>query len=310
VTAPLAWVDGRIVAVDAPQLSIVDRGFLLGDGIFETMRARRGVAIEWEEHVARLHQSANALSIELPIADEALLHGIGALLAALDLDGIGAAGIGETAGVGDAAIRVTVSRGWSSSRGLLPREWRTIAPTVVIAAWPYEPPSAALLGRGIHAIVSSIRRDPSSPLAGVKSTSRADHVFARLEAERAAVEDAIFVTLDDRLSETTTANLWLVDGDRISTPGPDAAILAGTTRGWLLDAAPTLGIGVATARETDIRMADLLGADEAFLSSSVAGIVALTAAEGRTIGSGTPGPITMALREARERWIDERSLAT
>jgi branched-chain amino acid aminotransferase len=309
VTAPLAWLDGRIVTIDGPQLSLVDRGFLLGDGVFETLRARRGVAIEWDEHVARLHLSATALAIEIPFADGALHQAIGEVLAALELDGPGTSGDGETRGLGDAAIRITVSRGSSPSRGLLPREWRSIVPTVAITAWPYEPPTAALLGRGIHAIVSSIRRDPSSPLAGVKSTSRVDHVFARLEAERAAVDEAIFITLDDRLSETTTANLWLVDGDRVSTPGSNAAILAGTTRGWLLSQAPSLGVGVTSAREVDLSMADLLSADEAFLSSSVAGIVALTAAEGRPIGSGMPGPMTTALRAERERWIDERSRA-
>jgi branched-chain amino acid aminotransferase len=300
VTSPLAWVDGRIAPTDQARLSVADRGFLLGDGVFETLRARRGVVIEWDAHLARLHESSDAMSITLPIADDGLLGGIGELLAALHLDGSGA----------DAALRITISRGSSPARGLLPPGWRSMQATVVIGAWPYEPPPAALLGRGVHAVVSSLRRDPASPLAGVKSTSRADYVFARIEADRAAVDDALFLTLDGRLSETTTANAWLVNARRISTPSRDAAILAGTTRAWLLDIAPGLDVGVAIAEEADLGIADLLAADEAFLSSAVAGIVPLTALEGQAIGSGAPGPLTMAFREARERWIDERTVPT
>ena len=303
MTTRLAWVDGSVVSADLPQLSVGDRGFLLGDGIFETLRARRGVAIDWDAHLARLHESAEALSIALPIADEALRRGIRELLAALGLDAPG------PDVVGDAAVRITVTRGSTTARGILPIGWRTLASTIVIGAWPHEPPPAAVLGRGVHAIVSSIRRDPSSPLTGVKSTSRADHVYARIEAERAAVDDAIFLTLDGRLSETTTANLWLVNAHRISTPGIDAAILAGTTRAWLLQRATELDAGVAMAQETDLRVADLLASDEAFMSSSVAGVVPLTSVESQPIGSGGPGPVTTALRHARERWVDERSLA-
>ncbi len=303
MTSDLAWVDGSVVASDLPRLSIGDRGFLLGDGIFETLRARRGVAIEWAAHSERLHQSADVLSIVLPAADEALEAGIHDLLGALGLDGVG------PDNVGDAAVRITVSRGSTSKRGLLPSGWRELHSTIVITAWPYEPPPSALLGRGVHAMISAHRRDPSSPLAGVKTTSRADHVHARIEAARAAVDDAIFLTLDGRLSETTTANLWLVNGHRISTPGLDAAILAGTTRGWLLERATDLDVGVATAEEVDLRVADLLAADEAFLTSSVAGVVPLTSVESQPIGSGLPGPLTIALREARERWIDDRSRA-
>jgi branched-subunit amino acid aminotransferase/4-amino-4-deoxychorismate lyase len=295
VTAPLAWVDGRLVPTAEASVSVLDRGFLLGDGVFETLRARNGVAIDWDAHVTRLHESAAVMSIELPLADEALLAGISDLLAAAALD--------------DAAIRVTVSRGASPTRGLLPTDRDRIEATVAIVAWSYEPPSAALVGRGVHVVVSSVRRDPSSPLAGVKSTSRADHVFARLEASRAAADDALFLTLDGRLSETTTANVWVVNGRRLATPGRDAAILAGTTRAWLLDVAPGLDLGVALAHESDLQVADLLGADEAFLSSSVAGILPLTAVEGEPIGTGQPGSLTIALREGRERWIADRSPA-
>lgn len=289
----LAWVDGRLVPTETPSLSVGDRGFLLGDGVFETLRASHGRVVEWDAHLARLEESAVAMSITLPVDGEALRSGVEDLLGALQLD--------------DAALRITISRGSSPGRGLLPSGWSDLAAMVVIMAWAYEPPPAAVLERGVRLIVSSVRRDPDSPLAGVKSTSRADHVYARIEADRVAVDDALFLTIDGRLSETTSANVWLVDGRRIRTPGRDAAILAGTTRAWLLDLAPGLVAGIDLAEEADLRLSDLIAADEAFLSSSVAGVVPATRIGGERIGSGVPGPLTLAVRGARERWIDERT---
>ena len=294
------WVDGRLVAADEPQLRVDDRGFQLGDGVFETLRARRGVVIELTEHVARLRESASALRIGLSMSDEDLANGIAELLAAEELDSPG----DDAQPVGDAALRITVSRGAIARRGLLPDGLDSINPTVVIQAWPYAPPPPAVLARGVTAITAAVRRDPGSPLAGVKSTSRADYVYTRLEAEAAGVDDALFLTLDGRLSEGTTSNVFAIRSERLSTPGRDAAILAGTTRTWLLATAESLGF---RPDEADMRPEDLVEADEAFLSSSVAGIVPLVRLDGRPVGDGRPGAATLRLREARESWIDECS---
>src|SRR5512137_902205 len=110
------WIDGRIVPAEAPALSVFDRGFLLGDGIFETLRARRGVAIELDEHLERLRESAVPLGIRLPADDTTIVAGIAALLEAEGLASDGSAG-GRP---GDAAMRITVSRGVSMIRGLAP----------------------------------------------------------------------------------------------------------------------------------------------------------------------------------------------
>ena len=296
------WLDGRLVDAHAPHLNVSDRGFQLGDGIFETARARRGVVIELDEHLDRLRESAAALALHLPVPDERLADGIAELLAAEGLHGTGVAG----GAVGDAAIRITVSRGPIEKRGLLPPGFEDVAATIAIQAWPYAPPPDELLERGVRAIPSAVRRDPGSPLAGVKSTSRADYVYAKLEATRAGADDALFLTTAGALSEGTTANVYVVAGRTIGTPPRDAAILAGTTRSWLLRHAASLGLEIA---EVEVRPEHLLAADEAFLSSSVAGIVPLTSYEDRPIGTGRPGPRTLAIRAAREAWIDAMSLA-
>ena len=92
---------------------------------------------------------------------------------------------------------------------------------------------------GLHLVASAVRRDPANPLATLKTTSRADYVYARLEARRAGADDALFLTIDGHLSEGTTANIFLVrrgaDGVvELATPSLDCAILPGTTRSWLL----------------------------------------------------------------------------
>ena len=284
------WVDGSVLPADGPHLSAYDRGFQLGDGIFETLRARGGRPVELAAHLARLGRSAHGLAIPLP-ADVAprVEQAIADLLRAEGRDGPG----------DDVSIRITVSRGAHRARGLLPLE-EGVPATIVIQAWPVPPPSPAHLADGLRLVASAIRRDPMNPLAGLKTTSRADFVFARLEALRAGADDAIFLTLEGHLSEATSANLFLLRRGSLATPSEGCAILAGTTRSWILDWARRSGLEVEEARLT---VDDLLAADEAFVSSSVAGILPVTRFEGRPIGDGHPGPWGRRAREEREAWI-------
>jgi branched-chain amino acid aminotransferase len=284
------WVDGSILPADGRQLSVFDRGFQLGDGIFETLRVRGGHPTELAEHVARLHRSAAGLDIALPDGlDAALREGIAALLSADGLDGP----------AGDASVRITVSRGPFRGRGLLPPA-EVVAPTIAIQAWPVVPPPADHLERGLHLVASAVRRDPENPLVTLKTTSRADYVYARLEARRAGADDAVFLTIDGHLSEGTTANIFLVRRGELATPSLDCAILPGTTRSWLLTWGRRVGLRPVEGR---LRPTDLAEADEAFLSSSVAGILPVTRFAGAPIGAGLPGPWTRRAREDREAMI-------
>jgi branched-subunit amino acid aminotransferase/4-amino-4-deoxychorismate lyase len=155
-------------------------------------------------------------------------------------------------------------------------------------------------------VTSSVRRDPRDPLATLKTTSRAEYVYARLEARRSGADDALFLTVDDDLSEATSANVFLVrraagDGtSELATPSLDCAILPGTTRSWLLAWGVRVGL---RSLEAKLRREDLAGADEAFLSSSVAGILPVTSFDGEPIGDGRPGPWTLRARVDREAMI-------
>ena len=291
-SGPVAWVNGRLLPAGAPALPVADRAFQLGDGVFETLRVRRGVPIELDGHLRRLHAGLDTLTIRLDWSDAEI-----------------AAAIAETVArnaPADAAVRVTVSRGAPESRGLLPAGWRDGHATLVVQAWPNAGVPAQVLERGLRAIVSTARRDPSSPLAGVKTVSRAEYVWAKLEADRAGVDDAISLTLDGVVAEATTASLAVVMGSALRTPPLSTGVLAGTTRDWLLSADGAAVIGLDTG-EAAFGLDELLGADEAILCSSVAGILPLVEIDGRPIGEGRPGPWARRLRDAREAWIVARS---
>jgi branched-chain amino acid aminotransferase len=295
------WLDGRLVASDAAHISVYDRGFQLGDGVFEALRARRGVAIELAGHLARLHASLTALAFELPFDDATIAAGIEELLAAEAMDAIGLPEGAELPG--NAVIRITVSRGYDPTRGVAPSSGGTA--TVAIQAWPYTPPSPRALADGERLIVSAIHRDPESPVSGIKSTSRAELVYARIEAERAGADDAIFLTTDGRLTEATTANILLIKGDTCATPRLGTGLLAGTTRAWFVEHGSAVGLAMV---ERDLKLDDVYAADEMAICASIGGVIPVSSLNGRPIGDGRPGPRTNELRAARERWIDEVSI--
>jgi branched-chain amino acid aminotransferase len=284
------WVNGAVVPASEPVLTAFDRGFQLGDGIFETLRARGGRMTEMPEHLARLRRSAAGLAIPLPGDVEATLaRAIDELLSA---EGLGAPD-------GDASVRITVSRGAFYGRGLLPPDEHP-SPTIVVQAWPVPPTPASHLEVGLHLVASSVRRDPENPLSALKTTSRADYVYARVEARAAGADDALFLTIDGYLSEATSANLFVLRRGELATPSLACAILPGTTRDWILRWAAGAGLrpveGLLTTR-------DLHEAEEAFLSSSVAGILPVTRFDGEAIGSGRPGEWTLRARADREAYI-------
>lgn len=287
------WIDGQVVPAAGPHLSAFDRGFQLGDGVFETLRAKGGRCTELPEHVARLRTSADGLGIDLPGGLETSLEGgIEALLAAEGLAGPD----------GDASIRITVSRGAWMSRGLLPPASEHLDATIVIQAWPVTRAPAGHLEQGLSVVVSAVRRDPGNPIVTLKTTSRADYVYARLEARRAGAEDAVFLTVSGHLSEATTANIFLVrraaDGVmELATPSLDCAILPGTTRSWLLRWAAGAGLRPV---EGWLTPDELAAASEAFMCSSVAGVLPITRFNGHPVGDGVPGPWTRRARADRE----------
>jgi branched-chain amino acid aminotransferase len=281
------WINGRLEPAERALLTVTDRGFQVGDGIFETLLVVGGRVLELSLHAHRLQASAAVLAMPLPDDLERYLgHAITDLCRVNRLEGPGTR----------VAARVTVSRGAVDGHSLLPPDG--VRPNLVVQAWPVDPPAPELLRRGLRLVISHVRRDPASPLATVKTTSRAEFVYAQIEAHQRGADDALFLTTDGHLAEATSASLFLVEGVGLATPSLDCGILISTTRQWVISLGGP-GVGMAV-RQGHLTPSDLFAAQEAFLASSVAGILPITSVDGRPIGSGTPGVWTMALRARRE----------
>jgi branched-chain amino acid aminotransferase len=283
---PAVWINGRLEPAEKALLTVTDRGFQVGDGIFETLLVVGGRVHELALHVSRLRTSAAVLALPLPDDLERTLgRAIADLCRVNGLEGSDS----------EVAIRVTVSRGAVDGRALLPPD--DVRPNLVIQGWRVEPPPAELLERGVRLIISGVRRDPASPLATVKTTSRAEFVYAQIEARRRGGDDALFMTTDGHLAEASSASIFLVGQSGLTTPSLDCGILVSTTRQWVISSGgPALGLAV---RQDHLSAEDLFAADEAFLASSVAGILPITTVDGRPIGAGTPGDWTVRLRALR-----------
>jgi branched-chain amino acid aminotransferase len=265
------WLDGHLVDEEAASVSASDRGFLLGDGVFETLRVYAGEPFALDEHLARLRASAAVMRIPVPDDLEAAAHEV---LRANELS--------------EARMRITITSG-SGPAGLARGAGTPTAlvVTLPLTAWP---PVAT-------AIVSRFRRDEDSPLAGVKKTSLAQSVIALAEAHDAGADDALVLNVAGNLCEATTANVFLVKDEVAATPPLDAGCLAGITRAHVLE----LG-----AEERTISADDLLQAGEAFLTSSTREVQPLVAIDGRPVGTGEPGPITKRLADAYSELVAAR----
>ena len=272
---PHLWLNGRLLPADAARIDPTDRGLLLGDGLFETVRAAGGRVPLLARHLARLRDGAALLGIPVPYADEEFGTAAGELLRANGL----------VAG----AVRLTLTRG-PALRGLPPPAEPT--PTVLIAAFPAAPASPPL-----RAVVATVtRRDEGSPLSRVKALSYLDSILALREARARGADEALLLNTQGRLACATTANIFLVTAHgELVTPPLGEGVLPGTTRALALKLALRLGLG---AREAVLTPGDLASAAEVFVTSSQRLLTPLVAVEGRPVGTGAPGPVAARLLAA------------
>jgi branched-subunit amino acid aminotransferase/4-amino-4-deoxychorismate lyase len=280
--AKLLWVNDGLVPVDEAALDPRDRGFTLGDGLFETIQVRGWRVLFLDLHLARLREGAGRIGLFRVPDDEALSGAIHETL--------------EANGLSDAAVRLTVSRGVPANRGLLPNP--EPAPSLVVHAQPFAGYTAEIYSRGMRAATSSIPRNERSPLARIKALSYLDNVLARREADACGVDEALMLNTTGHLACASAANLFLARGETLLTPDPESGVLPGTVRGLVLaELAPHMGL---SAVERPLRTEELAKADEAFLTSALLGVMPLTEVDGLPVGTGGPGPISSGLRAELE----------
>jgi branched-chain amino acid aminotransferase len=233
------------------------------------MRARGGSVFRLDRHLSRLQGALSALEIPSPPELDEWLR------AAL-----------PDAGDGEASVRLTITRGVGATGVAPPAD---ALPTVVIAINPLPAFPAAIYEAGLSAHVASGRRNEHAMTAGLKTTSYTDSIAALLEARRSGADEAIFLDTAGHCSEGTASNLFIRRGDTLFTPPLSCAALPGITRAVVLELAATLAL---RACERAFDLAELCGADEAFLTSSLRGIAPVVRVDGGTIGDGRPGEVT------------------
>jgi branched-chain amino acid aminotransferase len=268
------WLNGRIVDEGDACISPADHGFLLGDGVFETLRSYAGRLPTLGDHLERLAAGARALRITLPPLGD-LERAASELLSASGLD--------------DARVRITVTSG-AGPPGLARGE---AEPTVLITVAPLpERPGAAT------AVVTPWVHAERRPLVGVKTISRAESVIALAYARERGADEALFLNTAGNVCEATTANVFAIRGGLVATPPLSAGCLAGITREQVLRLCGALNVAV---EEKNLPARVLQTADELFLTSSTRGVQALVAVDSIAVADGEPGPLTRRLADELER---------
>lgn len=266
---PLAvGVLGRgVVDPDLPVIHADDAGLLRGLAAFETLRVYHGRPFAMDEHLERLRMSAARMRLEPP--DTA---GLSAL----------ATEVVAAAGVGDCALRLTVTGGRAG-----------FGPVSMAVVLPIPTDLELTRARGISAVSLQLGTDPrlrkDAPwlLDGVKSTSYAVNMAAFDEARRRGAEDAVFIAADGSVLEGPVTNVWWRLGRDLYTPSLDLGILAGVTRAHVISLARGLGYHV---REGWFRLSEMAAAEEAFSSSSVRELMPIVRLDDEPIDRGRPGP--------------------
>jgi aminodeoxychorismate lyase len=266
----IVYLNGRFVPEEQACVSIHDRGFLYGDGLFETIRIYQGSPFLWNAHMQRLQRGCAALHLRPPLTGREMLCALTTLLHRNRLI--------------EATARIALTRG-PGPRGYSPRG--ADHPTFCISLFP---PANVPLPASYKVITSSIRLPTNDPLAAFKHGNKLRQVLARTEADAAGAAEALLLNDCGQVIEGTSTNLFWIDQDTLCTP-PLEGILPGTTRGYLLERAKTLNI---PTRETSITLPELLQYAGVFLTSSGIEVMEVSHINGQEIPSSR---ITQRLRK-------------
>jgi branched-chain amino acid aminotransferase len=256
----MIWLNGQICAPGTARIDPRDRGFTLGDGVFETLAAKDGQPIRLGDHLERFGRAAKLLDIPLPVEMSELPSAIAAVLAANDL------------AQGMAALRLTLSRGVGSRGLLIPLDPK---PTLVITAAQHPP-----VPDHLDAAIVAIRRNEGSPLSRIKSLNYLDNVLAQQEAQARGAEEGLMLNNAGQLAGFARGNLFVLRGNELATPPLADGVLDGIVRHHLLARAGEIGLQPS---EVSLQRGDLDGADAVFVTNSLLGCVPIRRLDGHDL---------------------------
>ncbi|KPK38059.1 MAG: branched-chain amino acid aminotransferase [Omnitrophica WOR_2 bacterium SM23_29] len=270
------YVDGKLVSKDDAKISVFDHGLLYGDGVFEGIRTYDGLIFKLKEHIDRLYQSAHSIMLEVPMSKKDLIDAVKQTLRANKLK--------------NAYIRLIVTRG-VGDLGLDPR--RCQKPSIIIITDKIALYPEKFYKQGMEIITVPTRRNiPEALNPQIKSLNYLNNILAKIEAINAGVEEAIMLNSEGYVAECTGDNIFIVKRGTLLTPPVYIGSLRGITRDVIFDLAKAIKIPV---REEILTRHDLFNADECFLTGTAAEAIPVVKIDGRKIGDGKPGKITLKL---------------
>jgi branched-chain amino acid aminotransferase len=262
-----------ILPAEEARVPVLDHGFLFGDSVYDVVRTGNRRPFLLQAHIDRLRRSAAMIYFDLPWSDDEVRRRIDELIARLEGS--------------ELYFRIVASRG-PGPISLLPDGCDRPALYIIgreIIRYPER-----LYTEGCRvAVVPRLRNDPRALDPRAKTGNYMNNMLGLIEARRVGADDALFLNVDNLLTEATTSNLWIVEGDRVVTPTLAEGLLAGTTRQWVFEVLPAEGI---PAHEDTIDPARLEQADEIFLTGTVKGVMPVRQVDDREVRDGRPGPIT------------------
>jgi branched-chain amino acid aminotransferase len=275
---PKVYIGGTLYEKADARISVFDHGLLYGDGVFEGLRAYAGRVFRLAQHISRLYDSARAIMLEIPMSQAEMADAVNSTLAAN--------------GLSDAYIRLVVTRG-AGSLGLDPR--KTSDPQVIIITDSITLYPEEFYRDGLKIVtVATIRNHSAALNPRIKSLNYLNNILGKIEGANAGCVEALMLNHKGEVSECTGDNIFLVRRGEIHTPSVDSGILEGITRDAVIELARESG---RTVIERTIDRLDVFTADECFLTGTAAELIPVVECDGRTIGTGRPGPVFRDLLE-------------
>ncbi|MHB2018135.1 MAG: branched-chain-amino-acid transaminase [Candidatus Xenobia bacterium] len=270
------FIDGTYQQAEEARISVWDHGFLYGDGVFEGIRVYHRRIFRLADHLKRLYESAHAIMLPIPYPLEEMTQ--------IMVDCC------RRNEIVDGYIRAVVSRG-KGDLGLDPRKCKR--PTVVVIADKIQLYSEDAHQNGIKIIIASTRKNPPECVSPrIKSLNYLNNIMAKLEATQAGASEAVMLNVDGYVTECTSENIFVYKDGVLRTPTASVGILEGITRKVVLELARSLDV---PTEETFLNSHDLFVAEECFVTGTGAEMLPVVEVNGRSIGTGKPGPVTRRL---------------
>ncbi|MHC4267760.1 MAG: aminodeoxychorismate lyase [Planctomycetota bacterium] len=271
-------LNGKIIPDTEGSISINDRGFLYGDGIFETLRSYNGTPFKFKEHIERLRNSSKKLMIDFEYTNPEIGNNIKALI--------------EKNNIQNAHIRITLSRGTGGSGLGISDNHK---PTLLIQAKPFTPYKEELYDKGVTLVVSNSMRSTSCPISCHKTTNLLKSILLKEEAKTMSANEVVILNTDGFVAECVVSNIFIVNNGRVITPSLETNILPGITRRTVLDICDNNSIPASEERFTK---ETLVKSDEVFITNSLMEIMPVSGIDDYKIGNVIPGKITQQIMSA------------